>query len=55
MSSRQLQAGLSVFQMAGMLGLPDTNSDEMTQKLEEMLPIIKQVNEQFKDPVSSNH
>jgi len=39
-------------QMATMLGMPDINTDEMTKKLEEILPVIKQVNEQFKNPVS---
>jgi len=38
--------------MATMLGMPDVNTDEMTKKLEEILPVIKQVNEQFKNPVS---
>ena len=40
------------FQMAGFLGMQDVNADAMTGKLEEMLPIIRQVNEQFRDPVS---
>jgi len=39
--------------MAAMLGMPDINTDEMTKKLEEILPVIKQVNEQFKNPVSN--
>ena len=39
------------FQVAGILGMPDVNTDEMTRKLEEILPVIKQVNEQFKNPV----
>jgi len=39
--------------MASMLGMPDVNIDEMTKKLEEILPVIKQVNEQFKNPVSA--
>jgi len=39
--------------MATMLGMPDVNTDEMTKKLEEILPVIKQVNEQFKNPVSN--
>jgi len=38
--------------MAGMLGLQSMNTDEMTRKLEDMLPTIRQVNEQFKNPVS---
>ena len=41
--------------MASMLGMPDVNTDEMTKKLEEILPVIKQVNEQFKNPVSDHH
>ena len=28
------------------------NADDMTRKLEDMLPTIRQVNEQFRDPVS---
>lgn len=39
-----------ISQMATMLGMPDVNTDEMTKKLEEILPVIKQVNEQFKNP-----
>ena len=38
-------------QVAGMLGMSDINTDDMTRKLEEILPVIKQVNEQFKNPV----
>ena len=35
-----------------MLGMQNMNTDEMTKKLEDMLPTIRQVNEQFKNPVS---
>ena len=35
-----------------MLGMQELNADEMTRKLEDMLPVIRQVNEQFRDPVS---
>ena len=34
-----------------MLGMQELNVDEMTKKLEDMLPVIRQVNEQFRDPV----
>ncbi|ELU13188.1 hypothetical protein CAPTEDRAFT_17973 [Capitella teleta] len=37
-------------QVAGMFGMEDVNTEEMSKKLEGILPIIKQVNEQFKDP-----
>ena len=37
--------------MAGMLGLQDLNADQMSQKFDEMLVTIKQVNEQFKNAV----
>ena len=52
-SVKKAKAPISWLQMAGMLGMQDMNADEMTGKLEEMLPVIKEVNEQFKDPVSS--
>jgi hypothetical protein len=35
------------------MGLQGINADEMTRKLEDMLPVIRQVNEQFKNPVST--
>ena len=44
-----------LFQMAGMMGMAEMNADEMTKKLEEMLPVIRDVNEQFKDPVRTSH
>jgi arsenite-transporting ATPase len=40
--------------MAGMMGMAEMNADDMTRKLEEMLPVIRDVNEQFMDPVSTN-
>lgn len=39
-----------ISQISGLLGMTDTNTDEMTRKLEEILPVIRQVNEQFKNP-----
>lgn len=35
-----------------MLGLGDMNADQLASKLEETLPVIRSVSEQFKDPVS---
>ena len=34
------------------MGMQNLNTDDMSKKLEDMLPIIQQVNAQFKDPVS---
>lgn len=39
--------------MCNMLGLGDMNADQLASKLEETLPVIRSVSEQFKDPVRS--
>lgn len=39
-------------QIGGLVGMT-VNTDFLTQKLDEMLSIIRQVNEQFKNPVIS--
>ncbi|XP_013403051.1 ATPase ASNA1 homolog isoform X2 [Lingula anatina] len=39
-----------ISQMAGVMGMQDMNAEQMTTRLEETLPIIKQVNEQFRNP-----
>lgn len=36
-----------------MMGLTEFNPDSFSAKMEEMLAIIHQVNEQFRDPVST--
>lgn len=41
--------------MCNMLGLGDMNADQLASKLEETLPVIRSVSEQFKDPVSIIH
>ena len=38
--------------MTGLLGMGDLNTEEITGKLDAILPIIKTLNEQFKNPVS---
>lgn len=41
-----------------MLGINDMNADNMTKKLEDTMPVIQQVSEQFKNPVcitETNH
>lgn len=43
---------MSSLQMCNMLGLGDMNADQLASKLEETLPVIRSVSEQFKDPVS---
>lgn len=39
-----------ISQFASMFQIPDFNTDDMVGKLEEMIPIIRQVNEQFRNP-----
>lgn len=39
--------------MCNMLGLGDMNADQLASKLEETLPVIRSVSEQFKDPAST--
>ena len=33
--------------------MQELNADDMTRKLGDILPVIRQVNEQFRDPVSA--
>lgn len=40
-------------QFVSMLGMADVNADTLSQKLDDMLRVITQVNEQFKNPVST--
>lgn len=39
-----------VSQFSGLLGMSDFNADNFTSKLEDVLSVIRQVNEQFKNP-----
>nr|SVE75217.1 EOG090X08QZ [Daphnia dolichocephala] len=44
------QIGPFVSQISGLIGISNVNTDIFSNRLEEMLPIIRQINEQFKDP-----
>ncbi|XP_072048859.1 ATPase ASNA1 homolog [Amphiura filiformis] len=48
----KLKAQFSPFiqQISGMLGMPDISANDMVDKLEGTLPVIRSVNEAFKDP-----
>lgn len=37
--------------MGSLFGMQDVNADKMTEKIEQMLPVIKRVNAQFRDKV----
>jgi len=38
--------------MGSLFGMADMDANKMTEKVEQMLPVIKKVNEQFRDNVS---
>nr|CAG4638554.1 EOG090X08QZ [Cyclestheria hislopi] len=44
------QIGPFVSQVSSLLGMSNINTDIFSNRLEEMLPVIQQINEQFKDP-----
>lgn len=39
-----------VTQLGGLMGMPDMNSDAVSQKIDSILPVVKQIDEQFKNP-----
>nr|CAH7747266.1 unnamed protein product [Callosobruchus chinensis] len=46
----KLKVAPLISQISGLLGIPDFTADSFSTKMEEMLCVIKQVNEQFKNP-----
>lgn len=40
--------------MSSLFGVSDFNAEIFSTKMEDMLAVIHQVNEQFRDPVSTN-
>lgn len=46
----RLKVSPLISQLSGLLGIQDFNADTFSNKMEEMLTVIKQVNEQFKNP-----
>lgn len=46
----RLKVSPLISQLSGLLGIQDFNADTFSTKMEEMLTVIKQVNEQFKNP-----
>ncbi|CAH1985542.1 unnamed protein product [Acanthoscelides obtectus] len=46
----KLKVAPLISQLSGLLGIPDFTADSFSTKMEEMLSVIKQVNEQFKNP-----
>ncbi|GAB6022329.1 hypothetical protein CHUAL_006451 [Chamberlinius hualienensis] len=48
----KLKSQISPFmrQIGGLLGMSDFNPDQVSSRIEDMLPVIQQVNQQFRDP-----